>query len=346
MALLDYNSCLDVNNPIVLSRHADFNFSIDWLTFTYDASTASPKDDPFMNQVITWAFQTWDYFVVGKGRFGYRESLSRDGVIVLYSPDDKMTKTSKFMCSVIVTGDGMRFARSVLSEDYDAWLEYVTTYARITRLDLALDMFDADYSVVDRIWQCGTNHYCYDTIWRKSTFIQSSSAGQYCGNSLSFGTRNNFSYFRIYDKKAEQLEKMRPCDYLNWTRFELELHNRDKDINTFIHEYQAFDNNAAFDLFMSLLRGRLFIYGLPTFKSVDLANVAKAPLSVPSEDKPRPSLENSAFWLKRQWGDTLHRCIDAFPGFLGWLLGDNPPESSFEIDFIKMLMKVSPDVFI
>ena len=120
-------------------------------------------------------------------------------------------------------GDGLTAAQDGWENRLYNWLEVFAPFAKITRIDLAHDFINGEFTPDDAktAWQSGgfdnkgqrprARLHGYDWLDDKRT-----------GKTFYVGTPNSSRIVRVYDKGCEQGDNSSP-----WVRFELQLRNRD-----------------------------------------------------------------------------------------------------------------------
>ena len=120
-------------------------------------------------------------------------------------------------------GDGLTAAQDGWENRLYNWLEVFAPFAKITRIDLAHDFINGEFTPDDAktAWESGgfdnkgqrprARLHGYDWLDDKRT-----------GKTFYVGTPNSSRMVRVYDKGCEQGDNSSP-----WVRFELQLRNRD-----------------------------------------------------------------------------------------------------------------------
>ena len=190
------------------------------------------------------------------GRYGYQFAYTAVGCTLLFTPDRPDVH-------VQLTGRGC--------DNFDCM--NLPANAKITRLDLAFDSFDGNYTVED-IWGCLLRTETAGTARSITGYV--GFAGKTSGRTIYIGSPQSNTRLRIYDKAAEQgilLEQR--ADYKDWTRFELQLrshmaHATYKQLKFSLNETTPLDT-AIFDIFSAILK--------PFFMVCDDVQVAYKDLS-------------------------------------------------------------------
>ncbi len=198
---------------------------IDWFSFTFDGAFV---DSCPGQQFVGW-FQDWMNSPIcgedGNGLHGFQHSVTYSTVrlgellpvaVVAWGGANQRNKVY-----VSINGSGCS-----LIGDWRKVKRMVETFeANITRVDVAVDALHGEFTVDDAAtWyeQSGFNAggrkplYSVDGDWLSPTGA---------GRTFYVGRRKNGKYCRIYEK-GKQLGN---CES-SWTRFEVELHNTDREI--------------------------------------------------------------------------------------------------------------------
>jgi phage replication initiation protein len=198
---------------------------IDWFSFTFDA--AFVDDSPGV-QFVGWLQGFMNSPICGEsgnGLHGFQHSVTFSTIrlgeelpvaVVAWGGQNQRNKVY-----VSINGSGCS-----LICDWRKVKRMVETFeATITRVDVAVDALNGEFKVEDAVaWydDAGFNAggrkplYSVDGDWLTPTGA---------GRTLYVGRRKNGKYCRIYEK-GKQLGNRDS----SWTRFEVELHNTDREI--------------------------------------------------------------------------------------------------------------------
>lgn len=196
--------------------------SIDWLTFTVKMEVdprAVIKKYLRMDEDL-FELQAW-------GKFGYRQSLQFDGVVVFFDPAEHR-KMEMGVC-VSMSGKGCRtFERFTtwkpVEEGGTPFIEFLSAahvddMVHFTRIDLALDDKDG-YLDLDTI----VNHVETDQInsrIRHRTFYKSYIGAGRSGTTVYIGASASDFRIRFYDKAKEHFKPDQPEYNSHWVRCEI-----------------------------------------------------------------------------------------------------------------------------
>lgn len=326
-------NCRRISGKELFARSSSttFNFTVDWLSFTFVCGDIrDPFEHPVISQIITSVYPDIHVFIRGNGRYSFMQSYTTDGCLVLYEQKDTADTAGANACHVIFTGQGMKLARNILCDTFDDWLVYIGDHCKIVRCDLALDMFNSPYvDVIKHVFESGD----YKSSWRNWTCINSSGNGW----TYSLGRRGANTYFRIYDKKAEQVSKDVSCHYDSWLRFELEC----RDVASWLG---SGDKNMSkfFDFYLFILNTHLNVSSLPEL-NLNFGGVytpEKAP------DTPEQATRRKIDWLRRQVVPTLDTLIDTYGrSFISYILGESNSPFDSSVLAYRYIIQHMPDVY-
>lgn len=318
-----------------LSDKPELNFSVDWLSFSYCCSVPDPLSDPIINHIITSVFPTLDCFDICRGRFSFLSGYSTEGCMILFEPAGNSTSMGANACHVIFSGYGLSLARQILDDSFDDWLTYIYDHCRIGRIDLAVDVFNCPH--IDHVIRALEKRE-YVSVWRVWSCIHS----QDDGFTYTLGRRGGSSYFRVYNKLAEQKKDkiLPPQGVDSWFRFELELRDVDSILRS---SFPRMDMTSLKDFYFAFMSGRLSIpcAPVPSFPYCFSAPVSRPDLLI----HPDP-INKKVDWVRRQVLPTILNLNKVFgEDFLTYLIGSSPvvPYKTFMYEY---LLKHMPDVAI
>lgn len=173
---------------------------IDWVSATltkaqvtdrmFDADNALPQD---------------------RGRFGYtNQNIDPNGAVLLYNEEDPT-------CHIQYSGACLARMREYGIDTLDLISELIDHGAKVTRLDLALDVKDSDLRIADLAKDIEAGR----AITRSRSWKELKSANG--GHTLYIGSRTSEIYVRVYDKSAEIKSKGKTPQTPDHIRIELEL---------------------------------------------------------------------------------------------------------------------------
>jgi len=202
---------------------------IDWLNFTFDNSKVN-SDLSIGVRVRNW-LQHWTGAPVagrqGKGMHGFETSIKfyiinlNEEIPIAICAWGGTNQRGRVYVSLNGTG-----CARLTSEKWKQAQQLLTILeARITRVDVAVDALNGEFTVDEAAaWyaQGGFNCGGRNPVYRvEGDWLEA----QGTGRSFYVGKRINGKYTRIYEKGKQLGDKMS-----DWTRFEVELHNVDRDI--------------------------------------------------------------------------------------------------------------------
>lgn len=200
--------------------------SIDWTTFT-----VRMHDDP--KAVIRgWLRMDPDLFTVQDwGKFGYRQSMHFDGIIVFFdAPEGR--KMEMGVC-VSMSGVGCR-----TFEKHTAWkapkdvtpfmpffqAAHIDECVNFTRVDLALDDKDKMLDLDKIIYCVDTN--CINSRIRQRTYYRSYEGTTSAGTTVYIGAPASDFRIRFYDKAKEHYKPVDPEYFSHWVRCEIVMRGK------------------------------------------------------------------------------------------------------------------------
>lgn len=219
---------------------------IDWLSFT------ARTDMPLTKVCNLLGYSLSDFTFADRGAFGYVSQLVRNdcnGLKVLYNDPDICDRTDMGVhieCSSSALLDLLEHFRQsrcdeigVYNSGEDGYFSVVLDFLHmlyenafsLSRIDLAVDDYGADYFTVSELYdlyRSGAISSRFRSARYIAGFEQSPDAPRASGDTLYLGSSKSEVKLRIYDKQAEQNIKRKACGEplidTAWTRFELEVH--------------------------------------------------------------------------------------------------------------------------
>lgn len=201
------------------------HYLIDWLSFTVRSS------DP-LEVIEKVGLQELNLVMSDSGRYGYEKSYSDGGLVnVFYSE-----KRADMGVHVEMTGQGVRKFETLMEHQGVDWfgvLGYLQSFAKFSRIDLALDEFEGlvDFNdIIDKIEKGEHVGRCrsFKVISGRDSY------GEHTGTTIYLGSNKSDVMLRIYEKNYERQEKGYEVTEDIWNRWELVL-KHDK-ANNFVSE--------------------------------------------------------------------------------------------------------------
>lgn len=202
--------------------------TIDWLTFTVkmEENPRTVIQNYLKMDENLFEVQPW-------GKFGYRQSMSFDGIVVFFDPAEGR-KLEMGVC-VSMSGVGCRtFERFTTWDSGDTTpfmafmvMAHVDDMVHFTRVDLALDDKDG-YLDLDTI----THHIETDEInsrIRHRTFYKSYVGAGRSGTTAYIGAPASDFRIRFYDKAKEHYKPDQPEFFSHWVRCEIVMRGKNAD---------------------------------------------------------------------------------------------------------------------
>ena len=188
----------------------------DWLTVSFKTDLFDSLESLTMELLGI----SLDNFTDCRGRYGYSKGKFFDNITLLSDGFDE-----RMGVCFEISGKGCQGLYNsqwfIENDGFDGLFKRINSIGgSITRLDIALDLFDneLDYTLInDAILSKN-----YSSRWHNVTIM--TSVGRNCsdfGYNFQFGSRRSNVMLRIYDKKVEQ--RRDDIDY--WCRFEFQCRN-------------------------------------------------------------------------------------------------------------------------
>lgn len=198
---------------------------IDWLSFTFDAWHADARIPEMMRTYLQVWMDEPLTGTVGNGLFGFEKSVSfsamNENDLVNVAVIAWGGKNQKGRVYVSINGTGC----SIIKDWHHCHRMLDAVEARITRADVAVDALNGEFTVEDaQSWYetggftAGGRRPLYKVEGDWLT-VQGS------GRTFYVGKRQNGKYCRVYEK-GKQLGNR----WSMWNRFEVEIHNVDREI--------------------------------------------------------------------------------------------------------------------
>ena len=201
------------------------HYLIDWLSFTVRSS------DP-LEVIEKVGLQELELVMSDSGRYGYEKSYSDGGLInVFYSE-----KRSDMGVHVEMTGQGVRKFETLMERHGVDWLEvleHLQSFAKFSRVDLALDEFEGLVDFSDIIQKIEKGEH----VGRCRSFkviAGRDSYGAHTGTTIYMGSNKSDVMLRVYEKNYERQQKGYEVTADIWNRWELVL--KHEKANDFVSE--------------------------------------------------------------------------------------------------------------
>jgi Replication initiation factor len=259
------------------------NHKIDWITLT------RPKlrlDDDGSIAAFLMDFDpnpTWESVHPTNGyRYAVRNSTGAVGQTTTTQQGSLLQWSSQALQSVNVRAIGEK----AIGEDW-----------RVTRLDLAIDFYNFDTTVEDY-----RQEFLADQCNTQATTLEERKKGEH-GHTIYIGSRHSERFVRIYNKKAEQMERHGvdiPAE--SWVRVELQLGDA--------HARSAFGMLKNADLSETI---PAIIRGFADFPNIEeYSSSTSYPRSTEGDGRKATNTER---WLLEQVAPALAREIRLRPEF-------------------------------
>ena len=209
----------------------DYSYKIDWLSFSIGEQYDVLEGHRF--QVLKLLGYDIDDFQSISGRFFYNAGLTLGNYVNVYYNEREIEKIkgSTDTVTYVFTGQGCTDLYEKISGDWaQLFKSLISINANITRLDIALDDFVGLLKFPTILSKLNLGHY--KSVKKAHNIVRSSDVNRnekgltiYIGSSRSTSSKGNY-YCRMYDKKAQYLEKHQqiPEEIENadfWQRYEI-----------------------------------------------------------------------------------------------------------------------------
>lgn len=308
---------------------------VDWIAFTID------KISNIESIVNMLGYPVNDFVALPSGANGYKKQIlsSSGGLRVMYDGNEGMG------VHVVVPGSAvddvlLRFcnrnlidtpfnSKGYVTNDFNStvladFLVMVRNYGHLTRLDLSIDDYGANYFTVPEVHELLKNDCCSAKFKNFSVYIGSTiDEPTYSGYTLYLGSRKSSCMLRIYDKQLEQNSKVKDAmkSVINdkWVRWELEL--KDERANS---ASEAIINGAELgDVVVGILGNYMRLIVKDNTRKTRCSNLPKwelflagiAPLKLCQKSKPK-TIEDLYTWIERQVLPSLATLVEAYGGDL------------------------------
>jgi DNA relaxase NicK len=318
-----------VSSGCAVESLPDHYVIVDWLRFTGRGFGSLSLLDELIYDLTEEV--SCNIIPTGKGRLGYSQSLN----IVVYRDDgqpfsigviayDNDPDSSQCGFMFDLTGAGCQYFREHNYLQYLA--HFIDSYGlRITRLDLALDLIDTDYTVPN-ILLSHNNLGIFNSAKSGGKSLNNSLSGDWspfvvgnvsvhdydvqshCPTGLTayFGSRKSPNFFRVYEKGKQilgNLPEHDPSVPLNWVRVE--------------HEWKYDKNHPPIPPLAIVYPDHYFLAGRGARSFLDHCYKKNA-YPVPSEVRSKTIkhtksllLSHKVRWAKHQYGKLVKTLLDS-----------------------------------
>jgi len=199
---------------------------IDWLQFTLHIDNKEHnKYDTIVRALFRFLFNIDDgIYFYDYGRYGYTNKAISGDIEILFSKDRE-----DMGYHIQLTGKACRQFEEMGLLWVDLFKSIVDYDYNITRIDVAIDLFNGKYFSIDLLRSyldkglCVCKSIYYNDIKRRK-FTDTTLHG----DTLYFGSRSSNIYIVIYDKLRERLNSgydLKDFDLSSWIRVELRIKN-------------------------------------------------------------------------------------------------------------------------
>ncbi|WP_315368858.1 replication initiation factor domain-containing protein [Kingella oralis] len=220
---------IPVRKGVATAAHIDtLSFTLKTDIFVNDevAKLTNEEDKEILASALSETMHTlfgFGLFEERKGMNGYKYSYTLATENAQYGYVAFGGKKQQNTALIHLTGIGITAAEDGWETRLYAWFSAFAPFAKITRIDLAHDFFNGEYTpeMAYQDWQNG-GYTASRTKPRARMHGYDWLDDQRTGKTFYIGTPNSSRLLRVYDKGCEQGDPTSP-----WTRVELQYRNRD-----------------------------------------------------------------------------------------------------------------------
>ena len=301
---LDNDIKNDITYNLLNQQVKASGYRLDWISFTVelplnDELTRFERLEPVYNFFDCFNIN-FDEFENITGQNFYNKGKTVGGFLkVFYSEDDEEVQANArnmTTANIIITGQGCSYLHEMTTATNKEYyiLSKVDEYAKnITRLDIALDLFEPGILSLDEIGEKLDNNEFVSPKRSKNVIKEDDGHGDILGHTRYIGSKRSgkSTYLRAYDKLAQAKSKgLQLIDIVKktgfWERYEISINGDEhcrQVVNSFLYEEDTLNN-------MDKIYKKLFS-SIVTFKEPTYS--AKGTLL-----KDKREWRTSDFWLK------------------------------------------------
>lgn len=195
---------------------------VDWVNATFPAPTMTPQS---LVTLLSRQMGRPISAIEGAGMLGFKKSLKllahhgAEQTVIGCLALGGESQEGRWLFQL--TGQGCKFVT-----DWPLLADLLESLdARLTRVDLALDFFEGEYSVEDALCLHSADGFTFPGKAAPKTSLTGDWLGKVDGRTLYVGKAANGKMLRVYEKGRQ----LGDADS-EWTRFEVQLGNRDRVI--------------------------------------------------------------------------------------------------------------------
>lgn len=259
---LDNDIRNDITHNLLNKQVKASGYRLDWISFTVklpleDNLTQFERLKPVYKFFNSFNID-FDEFENITGQNFYNKGKTVGGFLkVFYSENDEEVQANvrnMTTANIIITGQGCSYLHEMTKADNKEYyiLSKVDEYAKnITRLDIALDLFEPGVLSLDKIGEKLDNNEFVSPKRSKNVIKEDDGQGNILGHSRYLGSRGSKGvYLRAYDKLAQAKSKgLQLIDIVKktgfWERYEISINGNEhcsQVVNSFLYEEDTHNN--------------------------------------------------------------------------------------------------------
>lgn len=254
---LDSDIRNDITHKLLNKQVKASGYRLDWISFTVelpveDKLTRFERLEPVYDFFNCFNID-FDDFENITGQNFYNKGKTVGGFLkVFYSEEDgEMQANARNMttANIIITGQGCSYLHEMTTADNKEYyiLSKVDEFAKnITRLDIALDLFEPGILSLDRIGDKLDNNHFLSPKRSKNVIKEDDGQGDILGHTRYIGSKRSgkSTYLRAYDKLAQAKSKgLQLIDIVKktgfWERYEISINGDEhcrQVVNAFLYD--------------------------------------------------------------------------------------------------------------
>lgn len=253
---LDNDSKNDIIDDLLNQQVKSSGYRLDWISFT----VALPLEDDITRfERLEPVYKFFDYFNINFDEFEtitgqnfYNRGKTIGGFLkVFYSEEDEKNPCNvrnMTTANIIITGQGCSYLHEMTTatnKEYYILSKVDECAKNITRLDIALDLFEPGILSLDKIGEKLDNNEFCSPKRSKNVIKEDDGQGNILGHSRYLGSRGSKGvYIRAYDKLAQAKSKgLQLIDIVKktgfWERYEISINGDEhcrQVVNSFLYE--------------------------------------------------------------------------------------------------------------